>query len=262
MKISIIGAGAMGGAMARGLALSKSLQPSDITVSDPNDEALSALKDSGVKATKDNIEAVKSSDIVILAVKPWLTEKIVCQIKSELDYSKQTLISICAGVSSKDLISWLEKGDGKLPEIFLVIPNIAMAIKESTTFVVPINAKKETVDEVLHLFSQTGSAIRIEEKLLPAATTLASCGIAYAARYIRASIEGGIELGFKEQEARKAVLQTVLGAVNLIKESGLHPEAMIDKVCTPGGMTIRGLNQMEHSGFTSAVIKGLKAGIK
>ena len=104
--------------------------------------------------------------------------------------------------------------------------------------------------------------VRTPERLLPAATTLASCGIAYAMRYVRAAAEGGVELGFRADEATGIVLQTVRGAVELLQAGGEHPEAAIDRVTTPGGVTIRGLNEMEHAGFTSAVIRGLKAGLK
>jgi pyrroline-5-carboxylate reductase len=107
-----------------------------------------------------------------------------------------------------------------------------------------------------------GQSIITEESHLAAGTTLASCGIAYAMRYIRAASEGGVELGFKADEAKQIVMQTMKGAVELLQATGLHPEAAIDLVTTPGGVTIKGLNEMEHNGFTSSVIKGLKAGAK
>ena len=102
----------------------------------------------------------------------------------------------------------------------------------------------------------------VDERLINAGMALSSCGIAYVMRYIRAATEGGVELGFKAADALGIVLQTVRGAVELLQAGGGHPEAEIDKVTTPGGVTIRGLNAMEHAGFTSAVIRGLKAGLK
>ncbi|WP_303037550.1 pyrroline-5-carboxylate reductase dimerization domain-containing protein, partial [uncultured Duncaniella sp.] len=92
-----------------------------------------------------------------------------------------------------------------------------------------------------------------------AATSIASCGIAYALRYIRAAMEGSVELGIRAPLAQEMIVQTLIGAASLLQEPGTHPETEIDKVTTPGGLTIRGLNAMEHSGFTSAVINGLKA---
>ena len=112
------------------------------------------------------------------------------------------------------------------------------------------------------IFDTMGNTLITDEAHLAAGTTLASCGIAYAMRYIRAASEGGVELGFKADQAKEIVMQTMLGAVKLLEASGLHPEAAIDLVTTPGGVTIKGLNEMEHAGFTSAVIRGLKAGAK
>ena len=130
------------------------------------------------------------------------------------------------------------------------------------TFIVPVGASDAQTATMKNIFDDTGNAMITEERLLGAATTLASCGIAYAMRYIRAATEGGVELGFRATDAKNIVLQTVKGAVDLLLANGNHPEAEIDKVTTPGGLTIRGLNEMEHAGFTSAVIRGLKAGVK
>ena len=110
-----------------------------------------------------------------------------------------------------------------------------------------------------HVFNDLGKALFVEERLLGMGTAMAGCGIAYAMRYVRAAMEGGVELGFKADLSRDIVLQTVKGAVALLEATGHHPEAEIDKVTTPGGLTIKGLNEMEHAGFTSAVVRGLKA---
>ena len=127
------------------------------------------------------------------------------------------------------------------------------------TYITPVDASEEQVKTVVSLFDELGESILLDEDHYPAATTL-SCSIAYAMRYVRASVEGAVELGFKAKVAQKIVLQTITGAVELLKATGQHPEAAIDQVTTPGGLTIRGLNEMEHAGFTSAVIRGLKAG--
>lgn len=145
---------------------------------------------------------------------------------------------------------------------FLVIPNIAIAQLSSMTFIVPIDATTEETAKIIDLFDEMGETLITDEQHLGAGTTLASCGIAYAMRYIRAAAEGGVELGFKADDAKRIVMQTVEGAVKLLEATGLHPEAAIDMVTTPGGVTIKGLNEMEHAGFTSAVIRGLKAGAK
>ena len=143
--------------------------------------------------------------------------------------------------------------------LFLVMPNIAIAYRESMTYITPVDATPENIDRISGIFNSMGESIIIEESQYPSATAL-SCSIAYAMRYVRANVEGAVELGFKAKMAKKIVLQTIKGAVQLLQETDEHPEEAIDKVTTPGGLTIRGLNEMENAGFTSAVIRGLKAG--
>lgn len=251
----------MGGSFAEGLLKSETFKPADITISDPTEEKLAKYAARGASVTTENIVAAQDSDIVAIVVKPWLVHNIIDEIKDALDYDHQMLIIIAAGVKSADLNEWLSSSDGSVLPYFLVIPNIAIAQKESMTFIVPVGASEGQTEQVKAIFDELGSTIITEERLLGAGTTLASCGIAYAMRYIRAAVEGGVELGFKADDAEKIVCQTVEGAVQLLQSTGLHPEAAIDKVTTPGGVTIKGLNEMEHAGFTSAVIRGLKAGL-
>lgn len=262
MKIAIIGAGAMGGAIAIGLAKSGKHNASDITVTATSDKTLKRFADLGMNTTKDNKEAVKNADIVCVVVKPWLMEQVLKEIKPAMDYDRQILISCAAGVSSAQMTEWMKTDDGKMPPLFIIIPNIAIAELASMSFIVPVGADSDTTEKINSLFCEMGQTVITDEAHIGAGTTLASCGIAYAMRYVRAASEGGVELGFKADIAKDIVLQTVKGAVALLQATGEHPEAMIDKVTTPGGLTIRGLNEMEHAGFTSAVIRGLKAGIK
>jgi pyrroline-5-carboxylate reductase len=259
MKISVIGAGAMGGATVEGLIKGQQFKNEDITVSDPSQAVVDKFAKMGVSVTTDNKLAAQSADIVCIVVKPWLVEKVLTDIKSELDPKKQILIVIAAGVPSDSIKGWLGE---KCPPLFLVIPNIAIAEMASMTFVVPVGATEEDTQKIISIFDEMGNTLITDEQHLASGTTLASCGIAYAMRYIRAAAEGGVELGFKADDAKKIVMQTMKGAVELLEASGQHPEAAIDLVTTPGGLTIKGLNEMEHAGFTSAVIRGLKAGLK
>ena len=262
MKISIIGAGAMGGALAEGLIKGDYIQNEDICVADPSRTSREHFANMGITATPSNQLAAQGADVVCVVVKPWLVEQVLKGIKDVLDYQQQMLIVVAAGVSAESIKTWLDKGSDMIPT-FLVIPNIAIAQLQSMTFVVPAaGAEQQHTDQVKALFDSMGKTIITQESHLAAGTTLASCGIAYAMRYIRAASEGGVELGFKADEAKQIVMQTMKGAVELLESSGLHPEAAIDLVTTPGGVTIKGLNEMEHAGFTSSVIRGLKAGAK
>lgn len=262
MKISIIGAGAMGGALAEGLIKGDFIQNEDICVADPVRETRDHFANLGITATPSNQLAAQGADVVCVVVKPWLVEQVLKGIKDVLDYQQQILIVVAAGVKSDDIRVWMDKGDEMIPT-FLVIPNIAVAQLQSMTFIVPaLAAETQHTEQVVALFNSMGHSLITDEQHLAAGTTLASCGIAYAMRYIRAAAEGGVELGFKADQAKQIVMQTMRGAVELLEASGLHPEAAIDLVTTPGGVTIKGLNEMEHAGFTSSVIKGLKAGVK
>ena len=261
MKIAIIGAGAMGGAMADGFIKSGAVKPADISVANPTAQKLEHFALQGASVTTDNKTAAEGADIVIIAVKPWLVEQVVNELKPVLNYTRQTIITVAAGISGSQFTAWLKKDDA-VPQTFIVIPNTAIAVLASMTFIVPVNATADTTTTVKALFDNVGQTMVTDERHLSAGMTLASCGIAYAMRYVRAAAEGGVELGFKADMAKDIVLQTMKGAVELLQANGNHPEAEIDKVCTPGGLTIRGLNEMEHAGFTSAVIRGLKAAAK
>ena len=259
MKIAVIGAGAMGGATVEGLIKGQYFKNDDITVADPSQAVTEKFAKMGISVTTDNKLAADTADVVCVVVKPWLVERVLKDIKPELDAKRQILIVIAAGVSSESIKAWLGES---CPPLFLVIPNIAIAEMASMTFVVPVGASEKDIKTVTEIFDEMGSTLITDEQHLAAGTTLASCGIAYAMRYVRAASEGGVELGFKADDAKAIVMQTMKGAVELLETSGMHPEVAIDLVTTPGGVTIKGLNEMEHAGFTSAVIRGLKAGLK
>ncbi|MBE6261451.1 MAG: pyrroline-5-carboxylate reductase [Prevotella sp.] len=261
MKISVIGAGAMGGAMVEGLIKGDYIQNEDICLADPSRPIRDKFADMGVTATPSNQLAAQGADVVCVVVKPWLVEQVLTGIRDVMDYDQQTLVVVAAGVKSESVVEWMTK-EGKMIPTFLVIPNIAIAQLESMTFIAPVVADVQQTAKVKELFDTMGHSIITDEQHLGAGTTLASCGIAYAMRYIRAASEGGVELGFKADDAKQIVMQTMKGAVTLLEATGLHPEAAIDLVTTPGGVTIKGLNEMEHAGFTSSVIRGLKAGAK
>lgn len=257
MKAAVIGAGNMGGSTARGFAAKGVFRPSDITVTAKHGSSLEKFEGLGICTSLNNCKAVEDAEIVVIAVKPWLVREVVEEILPVLKKkaTRPVVISMAAGVKSEDMKQWL----GGVAELVYVIPNIAIEYGESVTFITPVDASQGTVDMVNGIFSKLGSAFIVDEKHLGAGTALASCGIAYALRYVRAAAEGGVELGMKADVAAQIVAQTMKGAAVLMQETGCHPEGLIDKVTTPGGITIKGLNAMEEAGFTNAVIQGLKA---
>jgi pyrroline-5-carboxylate reductase len=256
-KIAIIGGGNLGTAIAEGLLKSKFSKAADIIVTKRNTSTLKSLKDKGVNISDDNSAAVKKSEVIILAVKPFQVEDVLNGVKKELTTDK-ILISVVTGV----LISEMEGIVKKNVAYFRAMPNTAIAIQESMTCICSKDADNATVKYVNDLFSTVGKVVTIDEKLMEAATILAACGTAYAMRYIRANIQGGIEIGFDAATASLISAQTVKGAAELLLQKGSHPEQEIDKVTTPKGCTIAGLNEMEHQGFSSSLIRGIVASYK
>jgi pyrroline-5-carboxylate reductase len=254
-KIAIIGGGNLGSAIAEGLIKSKFISPDHITVTRRNVELLQPLKQLGVKITSDNKEAISQSDVVIVALKPYNVVEIMSGLKDCFDPSKHIIISVVTGIFLKDLAAIVNHG---VP-IFRAMPNTAIAIQESVTCLCHQGGSKKQEDYVNELFDQLGVSINIDEKLMDAATVLGACGIAYALRFIRASTQGGIEIGFDAKTANLIAAQTVKGAAELLLKLNRHPEEEIDKVTTPKGCTIVGLNEMEHQGFSSSLIKGIGA---
>lgn len=251
-KIAIIGGGNLGTAISEGLLKSKFCKPSGITITKRRIETLQKLKDKGVKITSDNSEAVHNSELVILAVKPYQVSDVLNEIKKELS-AKHILVSVVTGVLIADIEGTIQK---KIP-VFRAMPNTAISIQESMTCLSYTNAATAQIEFVQKVFSNLGKVVVIDEKLMEAATVLGACGIAYAMRFIRANMQGGIEIGFDVATAGLIVEQTVKGAAELLLQKGTHPEQEIDKVTTPKGCTIVGLNEMEHQGFSSSLIKGI-----
>lgn len=251
-KIAIIGGGNLGTAIAEGLLKSKFCKAADITITKRNIATLKELAAKGVKVTDNNNDAVRNSSLVILAVKPFQVSEVLNGFKKELT-AKHTLVSVVTGVLIKDIEEIIKK---KLP-VFRAMPNTAIAIQESMTCLSFSNAAAAEINFVKNLFAVLGKVATIDEKLMDAATVLGACGTAYAMRYIRANIQGGIEIGFDAVTANLIAAQTVKGAAELLLQKGTHPEQEIDKVTTPKGCTIAGLNEMEHQGFSSSLIKGI-----
>lgn len=259
MKIAVIGAGNMGGALIHGWA--KSGQVEHIVVADKNEALLAQFKSKypALEITTDNTEAVKGADIVVVVVKPWLMPAVLGEIKAALDLEKQIVVSDAANFTTGKLA----EAFGREGQFCYVIPNIAAEYGASMSFIARGEiATEETLSKVKALYDLVGDTLAVSENLVGPGMMMASCGIAYVMRYIRAQMQGGCEMGFYPAQAKQIALQTMQGAVSLLKETGWHPEEAIDKVTTPGGVTIKGLNELDHADFTSAVIRSLKAGLK
>lgn len=252
-NIAILGAGNLGMAIALGLQKSGFLKDRRLILTRRNLSAVQSFTDQNISATSDNKAAVSKADIVLLCVQPKQLDGVLSEIQPALDHKKHTIISVITAVP----LAALEEKIGKDFAIFRAMPNTAIAVGQSMTCFDGNDQTLEKADIIEDIFNCVGTTLKIDEELMQAATVVCASGIAFWMRFIRATTQGGVQLGFDAEDAQKIAVQTCLGAASLLAETDSHPESEIDRVTTPQGCTIAGLNEMEHNGLSSALIKGL-----
>lgn len=238
MKITFLGAGNMGGAIVRGL-ISSGVLANNIAIGNKSHQGLDIFSKLGCVVDDD----FEYADFVVVAVKPWQLQDAAYAVEKGA-----CVVSIAAGVTVEELEQIFNTKN-----VVRVMPNTAVEKLDGVSF---ITGNSMFTDTVAEIFGRLGRAFVVEEKYFDACMALGSCGLAFALRYARASITGAVELGLKPALAQEIIAQTMRGAASIL-ENGNHPEAEIDKITTPGGVTIKGLNAMEQAGFTNAVIQGL-----
>ena len=254
MKVHIIGGGNLGVSIA--LGLSKFSQDNQVTVTRRNTSSILYLEKLGVTVSTDNKYQIQDADIIILTIKPYQVNTVLAEILPVI--SNKIIASAVSGLS----IEALQNKIGDTHRAIRIMPNIAAQFGASATCIAFNEKHKEEAQSVVALFQDLGTAPIIDEKLMDAATVLAASGTAFALRYIRASMQAGIEIGFDWQTALAISAQTVKGAAEMLLEEKGHPEQLIDRVTTPQGCTIAGLNEMEMHGFSSSLIRGIKTSLK
>jgi pyrroline-5-carboxylate reductase len=254
-QLAIIGAGNIGTAIAKGLVQSNHFKQNQIILTRRRIHLLDEFRRQDFVVEKDNLKAVRNASVVIIAVEPQQINGVLREISSQLDPARHLIISVVSGVS----IRQIEQRIGSEVALVRAMPNTAIAIRESMTCLAAGENHDGAIDVAKRIFDAMGKTLVIAEEQMIAATALGACGIAFFLRAIRAASQGGIEIGFHAEEALLIAAQTAKGAATLLLHREKHPEDEIDKVTTPRGCTISGLNQMEHEGFSSAMIKGLVA---
>jgi pyrroline-5-carboxylate reductase len=250
-KIGIIGCGNLGLSLLNGI---REKNPTTVLYgSKRNITSLKKYESDVTFITSSNTEVIEACEILIIALKPYTVIPFLTENAQLFDSKKHTIVSVATGIT----ISEMEACFNSKIDVFRAMPNTASSVNESITAISSSSDELNRKDIVLEIFNSVGETVLIEESLMESATILGACGIAYVLRFMRAMIQGGIEVGFDAKTATKIVSQTVKGAAELIIRNGSHPEEEIDKVTTPKGCTIVGLNEMEHSGFSSALIKGI-----
>lgn len=253
MNIHIIGGGNLGSAI--GIGLAQFSTGNSITVTRRNVKLIDHLKQYGIATSSDNTEGITKADIVILAIKPWQVDTVLDEILPHL--SGKLIASGASGVTVEHLNAKVAGTN----TVVRIMPNIAAQYGASATCISAAAEDIKNTQAIVELFDKVGTAVIIDEKLMDAATVLGACGTAFALRYIRASMQAGIEIGFDAKTALAIAAQTALGATQMLLQENAHPEQLIDKVTTPQGCTIAGLNEMEHEGFSSSLIKGIKTSL-
>jgi pyrroline-5-carboxylate reductase len=253
MKVHIIGGGNLGTSIAIGI--SKFSKNNTVTITRRNTASIAYLENAGITVSTDNTHKIEEADVIILTVKPYQVDVVLADILPKI--SNKTIASAVSGLS----IDALQSKIGDKNRAMRIMPNIAAQFGESATCISFNEDNKSQAQAVIALFEDLGTAPVIDEKLMDAATVLAASGTAFALRYIRASMQAGIEIGFDWKTALAISAQTVKGAAEMLMEEQVHPEQLIDRVTTPKGCTIAGLNEMEMHGFSSSLIRGIKTSL-
>ncbi|MEX2584389.1 MAG: pyrroline-5-carboxylate reductase [Gemmatimonadota bacterium] len=251
--IAILGGGNLGRALAMGWVESGYCTADQIRITRRNPDKLTFFADAGFRIGSDNVQAVREADVIVLAVQPQQIEELAVEIAGAIEPDRHRIISVASGVSIRQLRELLDTR----ASIVRAMPNTAVSIGQSMTCIASSEADDPALPEAVELFDIVGRTLVIDEEMMIPATALCACGIAFFLRSIRAASQGGIEIGFHPEEALLLAAQTAKGASMLILNQGRHPESEIDQVTTPRGCTIAGLNEMEHQGFSSAMIKGI-----
>jgi pyrroline-5-carboxylate reductase len=252
-RLAVLGGGNLGRALATGWVGAGRFAPTNIHITRRQDEKLQDMRELGYVTGADNARAVRDCDLIVIAVQPQQLDELLQDISGELDAKRHRVISVVSGVS----IAQTRAAIGDEVPLVRAMPNTAVAICESMTCLAADDASDAALEEATELFDLVGRTLVIQEEMMAPATALCACGVAFFLRCIRAASQGGIEIGFHPEEALLLAGQTARGAASLSLKENAHPEGEIDRVTTPRGCTIVGLNEMEHRGLSSALIKGL-----
>ena len=256
MKIAILGTGNLGYSIAIGILSQSNFKVKNLYLTKRNTASLDSWnKLPNVKISTENKKAVRFSDVVIIAVQPKHLQGVLEEIKDVLNPKRHTVVSVVTGRK----IVEIEEVLGSDISIIRGMPNTAISVGQSMTCLSGNVNGKKNFEIVKTIFNSLGQTLCIEENLMQSATVICASGIAFWMRLIRATAQGAVQLGFHADEAQELAMQTCLGAASLLIKSGNHPEQEIDKVTTPSGCTIAGLNEMEHQGLSSSIIRGLVA---
>jgi len=255
MAIGFIGAGNMGGALA--VAAARTVGGANLLIADADTAKAAALADTLGAATADNTGVAADSEYIFLGVKPQMMEDMLADLRPALEAraDKPVLISMAAGLSIGCIKDWA----GDLP-VIRIMPNTPVAVGAGMIlYTASPDVTEAQLGGFLAMMAAAGRLGEIPEKLIDAGSCVSGCGPAFAYLFIEALADGGVECGLPRAQALDYAAQTVLGAAQMVLETGRHPGALKDAVCSPGGTTIAGVHALEAGGFRSLAMDAVTA---
>lgn len=256
--LGFIGCGAMGGAICEGVCKSGVLKPTDVCIYDPATQKTSAIEQEyGACQFLDCGEMIAKCDMLVLAVKPNMVRKVLDSYREDL--AGKAVLSIVAGWSTQQLSDELDRSS----RVLCVMPNTAALVGEAlTAFSNSTSFTASERERAEALFRAVGKVVWVEEKQLSGVIGVSGSGPAYAYMFLEALADGGVEAGLTRVQATEMAAQMMIGAAKMVLESGMHPEALKDMVCSPGGTTIAAVHALERCGFRGAVMDAVQAAAK
>lgn len=255
LSIGFLGGGNMASALVKGMVHAKVAPAGNVWVSDVKPERLAALAEAhGVRTTGDNGALVAACDVIVVAVKPQVIDRVLDGVSAGL--AGKLLISVAAGVP----IAAIEKRVPESTRVVRTMPNTPATVLAGATAIAPgTHATEADLDVARKLFAAVGRVVTLEEAQLDAATGLSGSGPAYVMLMIEALADGGVKVGLHRDTALLLAAQTVFGSAKLLLETGEHPGRLKDMVTSPGGTAIAGLHTLESGGLRRTLIDAVEA---
>jgi len=259
MRIGCIGLGNMGGAILRGLIAMGFAGPERLSGYDADADKLHAFaKSTGIRAAASNADVAAESDALLLAVKPNDFSSMLAPLSEIILRKKPLLLSIAAGTSIASISGWIGDAAGAVP-IVRIMPNVNMQVGAGLAGYCPNDAvSAEQVAWTESLLSSLGVAIRIREESFSVFQAVGCASPAWTFLFIQGLALGGVKKGLSRRDAVLAAAQSVMGSARLVLESGQHPMALVDSVCSPGGTTIAGLAVLEEGGLSGLLMRAVE----
>ncbi|KRY17151.1 Pyrroline-5-carboxylate reductase, partial [Trichinella patagoniensis] len=258
MNIGFVGAGKMGQAMIRGMISSGKFAAQKITASAPVEDRhyLDEIKSKvNINVTHSNLDLARTSDVVIFAIPPSISCRVICEMKTILN-SDKLILSIMNGIS----MDTIEQIACKKLRVARAMPNMAATVRRSAT-AYALNERCTSRDEALvsGLLSCIGFAVKLPERLINSATGLSGCGPAYMFTVLEAMAEGGVKAGLPRDIAQQLAVNTMLGSAEMVIQTGKHPTILRESIESPGGSTVVGVHELEKAAFRAALINAVEA---